>query len=222
MDLDENSSQFNMIDLIREIRSTPADLSPSSAKQCFPYLQTFYTPKEKEKAVFSYSNRLGINFTHNDTLKFSKPFFSVGRMFKSIESPTRIATPAYKRSSSKPFSAKKTFLTSFQRIGLPQNKETSFKNFFIQKIQPRLRKPSNKSTRLKRIVLENSERLSPDILKINKIFHVTQNSKNDERCLSRIEMNKNKQKKIVIELDGVLRLDESETSFNKSGSLPRY
>ena len=211
MDLEENAIRFNVIDLIREIRQSPVDLGCSSPKQCFPYVQTFYTPKNKEKSVFSYSNRLGVNFIHDDTLRFKKPSFSVNRMFKSSDSPTR-----------RPFNAKKTFLTTFNRLDSPQfDKETSFKNFLIQKVHPRLQKPPNKSARIKPIIMIHQERLSPDILKINKIYHSSPHPlKTEEKFLYRSNISQNKQKRLVIELEGVIRLDESMASFENQGLGP--
>ena len=222
MDLQESAARFNVIDLIREIRQSPTDLGCSSPKQCFPYVQTFYTPKNKEKSVFSYSNRLGVNFIHDDTLRFKKPSFSVNRMFKSSDNPTRELTPLISKSTRRPFNAKKTFLTTFNRLDSPQvDKETTFKNFLIHKVQPRLHKPPNKSGRIKPIIMIHHERLSPDILKINKIYHSAPSPlKFEDKLLSRNNISQGKQRRLVIELEGVVRLDESLASFENQGLGP--
>lgn len=219
MDNEENAARFNIVDLIREIRQTPADLRCSSLKQCFPYVQAFYTPKHKENSVFSYSNKLGTHFIYDDTLRFKKPSFSVNRMFRSIDSPVRGLTPLLPKSNRKTFNQRRTFLKGFNRIDSPKiDKETNSKIVLMQKGKPRLQRSSNKSSRIKPLVLVNHERLSPEILQINKIHKSSPSPfKGEDKALNMNNPKKAKKRRLVIEIEGILPLDESFSSFDKTG-----
>ena len=219
MDIDENAARFNIVDLIREIRQTPVDLRCSSPKQCFPYVQTFYTPKHKEKSVFSYSNNLGTNFIHDNTLRFKKPSFSINRMLKSTDSPARGLTPLLPKSTRKTFNPRISFLKSFNRINSPKiDKQKSSKNIRLQRVGPRLRRPSNKSSRIKPMALISHERLSPEILKINKIHNYSPSSfKGEEKTLHVSYFSQANKRRLVIDIEGILPLEESFSSFEKLG-----
>lgn len=216
MEIDEDCIPLNVIELIRNIQKSGSTPNRNSQKHCFPYLETFCTPSIKENHQFSKSNRFGNNFIYSDTLKFRDNSYSLNRLFKNCDFSTKVLRSPSKKKESRPLTVKRSILNHVTRVYSPISGNDSPQGFLLKKIEPRIRKSISKWSKIKPIFSNGSNRMTPDILKINKISRLnSENLKPIEKSATRAPASKSKprpkpkNRRLVIELESVGMLDDS-------------
>jgi len=217
MEIDEDCIPLNVIELIRNIQKSGSTPNQNSHKQCFPYLETFCTPSMKENHKFSNNNRLGNNFIYTDTLKFKDCSYPLNRLFKNCEPCAKLfSSSTIKKKDSRPLTVKKSILSYMPRVFSPVSGKDSPQGFFLKKIEPKIRKSLSKESKIKPIFLNESCRMTPDVLRISKISRLNSKNLNSaKKSLPRMPASKSisKNRRLVIELESVEKLDDSMKSF---------
>lgn len=214
MEVEQEVSPLNVIEVIRNIQKSGRSPNQCEAKQCFPYLETFYTPNLKENHKFSNSNRFRSGFIYSDTLRFKDKAYSLNRLFKNCEIRSKNLTPVYKTNFSRPMTVRKENVYSMPRVMAKVAANESPKSFVLNKISSRIRKSISKGSRIKPILPSESNRMSPDMLIINKIpgekLEIAKNSRTSKLATP---SNKANHRKLVIELETVEMMNDSMISF---------
>lgn len=216
MEVEDEVSPLNVIEVIRNIQKNGKSPNQHESRQCFPYLETFYTPTMKENHKFSNSNRFRSGFIYSDTLRFKDKAYSLNRLFKNCEIRSKNLTPSYKTNNSRPLTVKKENIYGIPKVTARVTANDSPKSFVLNKFNSRIRKSISKGSRMKPILPTESNRVTPDMLIINKISgEKLELAKNSRLSKLTTPSNKTNHRKLVIELDTVEILDESVKSFRK-------